>query len=111
MLGRVPDEPPLRKNQKNPEQCCGFPWPRSLREEISAIRSDSVDTACSRLFHIQSTAQPGWEAVNERWIADGKSLRTIVSDEDMHWDNDLYIKLRIAAPRSLQAITQIFEEA
>lgn len=111
MLKRVPDEPPFHKNQKNKAQCCGFSWSDALRTEIASINPDSLESHCSRIIHVQAEESAAWTKLSERWIADGKTVQTIISEDPMHWDSDIYMKLRAVPQRSLQAILRVFEEA
>jgi hypothetical protein len=110
MLKRMPDEAPFASRQKNPDQCCGFPWPLSLRQEFARIRPEHIDTAAARINHVQTESGHDFADIHDRWQKAGKKVERAHVAEAMNWDHDLYMKIRAVPQQSLRALLQIFEE-
>lgn len=110
MLNRIPDEAPHAYNQKAAEQCCGYPWPRSLEEEIRRITPAHLASLSKRMQIVSSEDDPALNASIDMWRSEGTVVSQVKSGEDMKWGHEMYMTLRAFAPTSIRLLAQYAEE-
>lgn len=111
LLNRVPDESPYPENQKNCEQSCGYPWPRSIQEEIARISPESLQSFTKTIQIVNSEESNSLNRLIEDYRHESKEVSLQRAVEDMNWAEDRYLNLRLFAPNSIRLLCQYAEES
>ncbi|RYZ57318.1 MAG: hypothetical protein EOP07_10240 [Proteobacteria bacterium] len=111
LLNRVPDESPYPGNQKNCEQSCGYPWPRSIQDEIANVRPETLHTLSKMIQIVSSEESSSLGRLIENYRQETKEVSLQSSGENMNWAEDRYLNLRLFAPNSIRLLCQYAEES
>jgi pimeloyl-ACP methyl ester carboxylesterase len=110
LLNRVPDEAPYPSRQKDFEQSCGYPWPRSIQDEISKIRPEMLTTFSKKIQIVNSEESISLNRLMENYRLEDKDLSLQRPGETLFWAEDRYLNLRLFAPNCIRILCQYAEE-
>ncbi len=105
LLHRVPDEAPYPQNQKYSDQSCGYPWPKSMQQEIGRINPSQLHTYCKRIQIVASESNNPLNSLIDRWRSEDRVVVSKQPGEDLKWGHDLYMTHRLFAPSSLRILS------
>ncbi len=108
MLHRQPYEAPMPSPLYKGEQCWGFPWPKTLRDELTQLRLSDVTTACKQVCLLQSEAPSSSDDLAPQ-LSPQTKLKTEIIGQPLHWDDDRFIKIRAYPAAHLKRLCAAIE--
>jgi pimeloyl-ACP methyl ester carboxylesterase len=109
MLHRLPHEAPMPSPLYKTPQCWGFPWPQSLRTELSRWQADRIQTSCQHITGVLSSLEPTWPALVQKLKAAGIEVQEHRIEPKLFWDDDRVMKIRCFPNAHLKSICQALE--